>query len=95
MKTIDEELKRMKLLIEGTPRQNMTEVIVIYSDGGGHLEEIINYIGKNGNTGHSFSIVIDPSDKENAKTFFWDGDGSDHINSITVNGKPYKSREDN
>lgn len=48
------------------------------------LKEMLEYIGKNGNTGHSFRIVVDPDTKENTKEFYWDGDGADYIESVTV-----------
>jgi hypothetical protein len=41
------------------------------------LEELIRYIKSVGNTGHSFSIVVD-----GGKKFEWDGDGSDAIFEI-------------
>jgi hypothetical protein len=46
------------------------------------LKAIVNAIGKCGNAGHSFEIVIDPdSTKEEGGNirFGWDGDGSDRI----------------
>ena len=52
-------------------------------DGDGRLLDLINYIAKNGNGGHSFDIVVDQGD-EREKTFFWDGDGSDNIKSVVA-----------
>lgn len=52
-------------------------------DGDDTLEKLLNYIKSSGNTGHSFSIVVDPK-SEGEKKFFWDGDGSDSIRSIKV-----------
>lgn len=59
-----------------------TKIITIECrDGNNTLEDLLNYIKGLGNTGHSFSIVVDPkSDAE--KKFHWDGDGSDSIKSI-------------
>ena len=51
-------------------------------DGEHQLRDLINYIGKNGNGGHSFDIVVDPDDKQNEKHFFWDGDGPDRIHAV-------------
>ena len=51
-------------------------------DGEHQLRDLINYIGKNGNGGHSFDIVVDPNDKQNEKHFFWDGDGPDRIHAV-------------
>lgn len=53
-------------------------------DGDKQLLDLINYIAKNGNGGHSFDIVVDPGDKEREKHFFWDGDGSDRIISVVA-----------
>ena len=55
---------------------------VFCRDQDGTLRRLIEAIGKHGNGGHSYDIVIDPDRKEEKETFFWDGDGSDYINSI-------------
>lgn len=55
---------------------------VFCNDSEGSLKEIIEAIGKHGNGGHSYEIVIDPDSKEEKESFFWDGDGSDRIDSI-------------
>ena len=61
--------------------------IIFCNDADGRIPDIINALGKHGNCGHSFSIVIDPDSKEK-ETFGWDGDGSDRIDSIVrLNGK--------
>ncbi len=56
--------------------------IVSCRDGEGSLKRLIEYIGTNGNTGHSFSIVVDPG-SDGEKSFGWDGDGRDYIKSVT------------
>lgn len=61
-------------------------------DGEHNLRDLINYIAKNGNGGHSFSIVVDTDDKRKEKRFFWDGDGSDHINAV-VESKTGEDKE--
>jgi len=48
------------------------------------LAPLLEYIGKNGNPGHSFEIVVDPDDSEKRESFFFDGDGSSHINLDSV-----------
>jgi len=93
MNILTEELKRMKTLMEGVPREDMKEVTVLYRDGECCLEELLLYIGKNGNTGHSFSIVVDPDGDENErKEFYWDGDGADYMHEVKVNGKKYTGK---
>lgn len=55
---------------------------VFCKDSEGTLRRLIEAIGKHGNGGHSYDIVIDPDRKEEKETFFWDGDGSDRVNEI-------------
>lgn len=62
-------------------------------DPEGSLKSLIEYIAKNGNTGHSFSIVVDPKD-ENEKTFGWDGDGGDYIREVEIVQEPVKESVD-
>ena len=57
------------------------------NDYDNELENLLNYIKSNGNTGHSFDIIVDPDDKERRKVFNWDGDGSDSIRNIKINKK--------
>jgi hypothetical protein len=45
------------------------------------LLNLLEYIKTNGNTGHSFTIIVDPK-SEGEKKFGWDGDGSDAIFEI-------------
>ena len=56
--------------------------LVKCKDGEHELRKLIDYIGKNGNGGHSFDIVVDPGSKDNERHFFWDGDGPDRIDSV-------------
>jgi recombination protein RecA len=59
-------------------------ITVTCRDTENSLEELLKYIQQNGNGGHSFSIVVDPDgDKDQKKTFGWDGDGSDRIFDIS------------
>lgn len=64
---------------------------VFCKDSEGTLKKLIEAIGKHGNGGHSYDIVLDPDYKDEKETFFWDGDGSDRIDSIIAipegNGK--------
>lgn len=57
---------------------------IVAHDEDNNLENLLNYIKKTGNIGHSFSIVVDPEDKKYKKVFSWDGDGSDSIYEIDV-----------
>lgn len=55
---------------------------VFCRDQDGTLRRLIEAIGKHGNGGHSYDIVLDPDRKEERESFCWDGDGSDYIKSI-------------
>lgn len=92
--TLNEELNRMKTLMEGVPRDQLTEVTVLYRGNDDKLEDILDHIRKIGNTGHSFEILIDPDgDKNDRKSFGWDGDGANYIKEIRVNGKLYTGKD--
>lgn len=60
----------------------MKYYLVKCKDGDHQLRNLIDYIGKNGNGGHSFDIVVDPGSRDSERHFFWDGDGIDRICSI-------------
>lgn len=55
---------------------------VFCRDRDGTLKRLIEAIGKHGNGGHSYDIVLEPDSKSEKEAFFWDGDGSDRIESI-------------
>ena len=54
----------------------MKKITIIATDEDNKLNKILKEIASRGNGGHSYSIIIED------KAFFWDGDGSDRINSI-------------
>ncbi len=68
-----------------------TKIELLANDSNGQLVKLLNYIRHNGNGGHTFTIIVDPDLKENTRKFGWDGDGSDRIDKITVNGEILKS----
>lgn len=65
-------------------------------DKEGNLKNLLEYIKKIGNKGHSFGIDVDKDDSDYKSHFSWDGDGSDYIESIKAEKiEPlYKSGED-
>lgn len=73
-------------LVKSFSKNNMP-VVVVESSNPTQVAKILNAIGKCGNGGHSFEIVIDPdmseADGGNIK-FGWDGDGSDRIGEVRV-----------
>jgi len=64
-------------------RKNPKTITITCHDQDNELEDLIKYIKSNGNTGHSFSIIVDPDD-EREKRFSWDGDGGDYIKDVKV-----------
>lgn len=79
-------------LNEGIADEDCNQYLVICRDPEGSLKSLIEYIGTNGNTGHSFSIVVDPdmTEEEGKRSFSWDGDGSDYIKEVRVINTPKK-----
>jgi len=71
-----------EFLTEGVSDSELTVYNVYCRDQEGTLKELLEYIAKIGNTGHSFSIVVDPGDAEFEKKFGWDGDGADYIKKV-------------
>lgn len=47
------------------------------------LYDVIQYIKKVGNQGHSFKIEIDRGDESYEKEFYWDGDGKNKISDVS------------
>lgn len=65
------------------PKKKKGECYTIFCrDAEGTLKRLIEAIGKHGNGGHTYDIVLDPDLKEEREVFCWDGDGSDRIYEI-------------
>lgn len=79
-----ESLNRKESIAEdAAPDNGKTRYVIDCRDNDKNILNLIRMIKKNGNGGHSFSIVVDPdSNGKSDMTIFWDGDGSDRINSI-------------
>ena len=74
---------------EKVSEDSLTVYKVYCRDSEQSIKKLIEYIGKNGNTGHSFSIVVDPDgDDDQKKMFGWDGDGSDYIDRVEIEQQP-------
>ena len=56
--------------------------VVSCKDRDGRLFDMLKAIGRHGNGGHSYDIVLDPDSQGKGETFFWDGDGSDRIENV-------------
>jgi hypothetical protein len=55
-----------------------------------NLARLLSYIRGLANPGHSFEVVVDPDDRQNAKKFGIDGDGGFHMKSIAINGERFE-----
>lgn len=53
-------------------------------DEEGQLAKLLAYIKENSEVGHSFEVVVDPSDPELARKFYIDGDGAFRIRDIKL-----------
>ena len=73
----------MKSLKEWQETNNTKTITVTCRDLDDNLENLLKYIKKIGNIGHSFTIVVDPGSGREKK-FGWDGDGSDSIKQIEI-----------
>lgn len=73
-KAVEDKAPKEKSLVGG--------YFVFCNDRDGTLKSLIEAIGKHGNGGHTYDIVLDPDYKDETETFCWDGDGSDRIDSI-------------
>ncbi len=73
---------------------DMNKIEVEGRDPDGSLASLLAYLAAIGNIGHSFSIDVDPDNKEYRHSFGWDGDGADYIDSIKVDGKMVKWDDD-
>ena len=65
----------------------------VYGDGLHSILKILRHCQYHGQIGHSFSIVSDPDNSEYKMTTGWDGDGSDSIEDIKVNGKKLNQKQ--
>lgn len=95
MSRIDEQLKNMKRLImkEGVSDDDLTYYEVKCRDQEGMIKDLLEYIGKLGNQGHGFSIVVDPK-SDDEKSFYWDGDGdgADYLKSVEITKERKKEK---
>lgn len=84
----------MKLVKESLDEKEKKDTVIVKTSNPDQLNKILDCIKRIGNTGHGFSIVVDPDDgdhgiiddyrEKDKRSFYWDGDGSDHIDEITI-----------
>lgn len=68
------------------PADGDYEIKIVARNPEGTLVKLLDHIAASGNTGHSFSILVDPDlpKADGGQVLFgWDGDGPDMIKSIS------------
>ena len=58
--------------------------LTVTKEAGESLVPLLKYIKSLAGMGHSFSIAVDPDNKEYLKMFDIDGDGNSHIKIIEI-----------
>lgn len=73
----------IKYIKENKDDINKTKIITIkVNDIAGDLENLLKCIKATSDPGHTFDVIVDPIDTENAESFEMDGDGSFQIIDI-------------
>ncbi len=102
---ISEEILAIADELQAQPKENppfkrdeegyATVTFKIKGDALDALLKLIKQCEYMGNIGHSFSIIIDPRGGEDReRTIGFDGDGSDRVKDILVNGEPLPQKFD-
>lgn len=65
-------------------KTKMRTITIVCRDEERNLESLLRYIQETARIGHSFPVVVDPTDSEFRRTYTIDGDGADKIDTITV-----------
>ncbi len=76
------------------PKEQLTDINIQVRDPDNELIKMLDYIRATAGIGHSFIVVVDPDLREYTKKFSIDGDGPFHINSLKMNGKKVKIKDD-
>jgi len=78
-----------KKMREHTDEEGFVEISLrVKGDGALSVMQIVQHLEGTGSAGHSHSVVIDPEgDSDDKRTVGWDGDGSDWIEDVKINGK--------
>ena len=75
----------IKYIKENKDDMNKTKIITIkVNDVTGDLENLLKCIKTTSDPGHTFDVIVDPIDTENAESFEMDGDGSFQIIDIKM-----------
>lgn len=81
-------------LQKSLPASQSSTVTVRCSKAGAEtLAGLISKVKRLGNPGHSYEILLDPDAGKEGDRHGWDGDGSDAIFEIQVDGQPFQKAE--
>ena len=76
-----------KIVFQRDEEGYATVTFKVRGDGLYSLLKLLKQCEYNGSVGHSHSIVIDPDGGEDKRSVGFDGDGSDRVKEIMVNGE--------
>jgi len=75
-------------------KDGFTEVSFrVRGDGLFSVLRMLRHMQYHGDIGHSYGIVMDPDNSDYTIKTGWDGDGSDAIDDLKVNGKKLNSKQ--
>lgn len=81
-----DQVLRTRQAVSTPPERVLTVTFSGQGDGAESMAKMLAYIGKIGGIGHSFGVVVDPENSEFKRQFGFDGDGSDRILSVELDG---------
>ena len=81
---VNENRVQLKTKVPNLRDESEKHIILTVCDQDKSIQGLIEYIKGLASMGHSFNIEVDPNDKEFHKSFYIDGDGTDHIYDVTV-----------
>ena len=82
----DAQTREFKFKVE-EPYRLIAFTVKADSDAPEELARMMAYIKRTADIGHSFDIVVDPDTPDYKQSFGMDGDGSDHIIDLWLDGK--------
>ena len=75
-------MKKKTIKVISAKGASTARITIECVDNDNSLFKLLKHIQEIGNTGHSFSIIVDPDNKDTEGSFGWDGDGSDSIQNV-------------
>jgi hypothetical protein len=81
--SVNENKVQLKVKAPKLRDENEKHIVLTVCDQDKKIQSLLEYIKVLVSTGHGFDVVVDPkSDSE--KSFYIDGDGTDHILDISI-----------